>query len=487
MTPYPAFIGGTSVPQSPFASQEQTMNWHLERIESPGGKAAYALYPAFGAASFGSVTTAAANRAFFAENGRAFTVIGATFYEVSSTGTLTSRGTVATNSNPATICGNGDAGGEIFVTSGDRGYIFTLATNGFAQVRGSATTMGAHLDGYFLALDTATSTLHVSDLLDGTTWSGTQFAQRSMASDPWKAMAVSSSSRAVLLLGESTSEWWYNAGTFPFPFTPRPDGLLPFGIAAPFSIKDVNGTLMWLGRTSAGVGQVLAARGMVPDVVSTHALQTQLERYVVTHADALLDAEGDTYDVQGHSFYQLTLPTPDKTWVYDTTVPGVWVERGTWLSEDNAYQAWRLVHHVYAFGKHLAGDRSTGKIYEMSPTVYTDVDDRPIRRVRRAPCLWDQGRTLFVSAFEVFAQPGVGLTSGQGSTPQLALRISKDGGQTWGNERVRSIGAVGNYQTRARWTRCGSGRDLVFEVVATDPVPFRLVGAGLEVTSGARA
>src|SRR3990172_9537051 len=200
------FIYGSYENQAATADQERTVNWFPEIIESPGAPARAALYPTPG------VTTLATGnsnpgRAHFFENDREFAVIGSTFYEVSSTGILTSRGTVTLDDNPATISSNGDGGGQLFITSGTNGFVFNLSTNVLTQVtalNGKA-TMGGQLDGYFLALDGAASTLYISNLLDGSVWTtGSDFAQRSIASDPWISMKVLG--RYVVLLGEQTSE-----------------------------------------------------------------------------------------------------------------------------------------------------------------------------------------------------------------------------------------------------------------------------------------
>jgi hypothetical protein len=61
------------------------------------------------------------------------------------------------------------------------------------------------------------------------------------------------------------------------------------------------------------------------------------------------------------------------------------------------------------------------------------------------------------------------------------LRMSDDGGKTFGNEQWRSAGNLGEYSTRVRWTRCGSARKRVFEIVVDDMTTWRLLNAYLEV------
>ena len=117
-----------------------------------------------------------------------------------------------------------------------------------------------------------------------------------------------------------------------------------------------------------------------------------------------------------------------------------------------------------------------GTLYEVSETYGYDVDSLPIRRVRRTPSLFNDREPIFLVCLEVVLESGVGSYSGAPVVPVIVLRLSRDGGKTWGAERTRSIGALWAYSQRIRWWRCGSGSDLVAEFVVTDPVPFRLMG-----------
>jgi len=67
-----------------------------------------------------------------------------------------------------------------------------------------------------------------------------------------------------------------------------------------------------------------------------------------------------------------------------------------------------------------------------------------------------------------------------GVDPQIMLRLSNDGGKTWGPEMWRGIGKTGEYFKRVRWNRLGSVRRRVFEVSYTAPVPITIIGANLK-------
>jgi hypothetical protein len=67
----------------------------------------------------------------------------------------------------------------------------------------------------------------------------------------------------------------------------------------------------------------------------------------------------------------------------------------------------------------------------------------------------------------------------------MMLRWSDDGSKTWSNEHWTSGGAMGKYRTRAKWSRLGAARDRVFELVCTDPIPWRVIDAYVQVDPGA--
>ena len=163
---YPGFVSGSYESQSPFADLERTVNWYPEPIEPQSVPWSAALYPCPG--FLGYVTVSDVNtRALFSMGGRVYGVIGNKVYKFAAThsAAVVTDGTVANDSNTLTT-------------------ISALANK---------CTMAGMIDGYFLAFDSSASKFFISALNDGTSWDATQYAQRSIAPDPWKAMVVDGS------------------------------------------------------------------------------------------------------------------------------------------------------------------------------------------------------------------------------------------------------------------------------------------------------
>lgn len=480
----PGFIGPAYGSSSLLADPEQLINWYVEQVDSPTPTNPFVYNPTPGLESRISVPRAPI-RALYQlpaavdAAARGFFVAGIGFYEFLSDFTVIEHGQLSgVGANPATINFNGDGGGQLLITSADLADSFDLTTNTLAPEPGLAAFQGGMLNGYGLALDQLTSTLRISDVFDLTTWDPTQFAQRSIAPDPWKAMIVLYP--RIYLFGEHSTEVWYDAGSFPFPFEPVQGILIQDGIEAPFSLVTAENAIYWLAHNVNGTARVVRTSGYRPETVSTKAVEAAITSYA--EAGRIDDAVAWTYQLDGHQFYLLNFPSAGVTWCYDTGLPPEigWHKRNTWISEQADAIALRAQYHAFIFGKHLVGDRAIGTIYEMRNSYGQDVEGREIRRVRRTPLLTSQQQWIFFKQLQVFLEAGVGTVSGQGVNPQITLRFSDDGGKTWSNAQSLTIGRQGAYTTRVIWRRLGRSRNRVFELSASDPVPYRLIDAFMD-------
>lgn len=493
MPVYPGFVGPSYLSQSPVADCEQLMNWYPELLETPYGRSRSALYPTPGFRRlFGAPEVMDTNcRAGFEMNGRSFTVIGGGFYETFANNTVVRHGDVAQDQYLATISSNGTAGNQLLITSGGNAYSFDLGTNTLAMVAAlvGLATMGGIVDGYGLVFNGDNSTVYVSALNDVTSWTiGTNYFQRSIAPDPWRAMVIRRSE--IILVGEFTGEVWRDVNAaIGQPFAPDLGAVFNAGTSSPWSVRVSDDLVVWLKNSPAGDGTVVAMRGYVPESVSNYGVDVAIASY--KRSSVITDAETLLYDQIGHSFAMVRFPRANATWGLDVG-NGFWHQRGYWNAPNNRFDLWAPRVHWTAFGKHLAGTATSGTISEMDVEVGTETDATSINRLRIAPPLYTtNGNRLWVDRFELELQSGVGLTSGQGSDPQAMLRISKNYGQSWGTERSRSVGRIGEFNRRVFWLRNGSSlKSWTPELRVSDPVPWRVIDAsylGRNIANSQRA
>lgn len=461
MPRYPRFCAPAYLTPSPIVGQYELMNMYVQ--PNRGGGPDYIYVPSPGASPFITLPQAPI-RGMFSEEGRSFAVT-TKIMEFDAAGVQTDRGAVAVDQYPAQATTNGDGGDEILFTSGNKAYNLNKTTNVLTEVVTGARMCGM-LDTFFFVLDNDSSTIKASASLDGLTWSGLAIDQRATASDPWRSMVISGS--RVYLLGERTSDVYFNAGGSPFPLSPFRGGTIPFGIAADFSAVDFDGAVTWLTQSKNGARRIVSAAGYgSADPISTPGMEFIIGQY--TRVD---DAEAFVYEEYGVSHYVITFPTAKATWDYCAS--GGWTMLGTWNAAANSFDAWHARSHVFADGFHLVGDRTTGLISRLSSNYCTDVGGGVIRRIIMPQTLDTQMHRAIISSLRLVMNNGIGLDTGQGIDPTIMLQMSYDGGKTWGDEVWQSAGAMGETDAITSWTQLGSGSRPRPRFVMTDPVQFQI-------------
>lgn len=460
------FAGGTFEARAPNVNAQRTVNLYPE-VTQAGGKSKIVLYstPGLNQRTVAGVGPIRSNGVEFDD--ALYFISKDELYKLDNTESATSIGTINTENGRCVLAAGRD---YVMVVDGTNGY--TYDGNTFAEISDGDFPDGAthvtYLDGWFIVNKPDSDEWAISANEDPTDWGALDFATAS--SKPDNALAHESYDGDLFIIGESTTEIYDNTGDADFPFQRYPNGILDYGIEAPYSIARSRAGLFWLGRTVEGGVQVLQAAGLSVNVVSNPSLEFEIEDFSITD-----DAIGWVYHQAGHTFYWLTFPNADRSFVYDVG-NGLWHER-----QYGASGRHRANGHGYLDGNHYVGDYESGDIYRLDFDQYTD-DGEFIHRIRRSPVVHKDRNRLMIHSIEVDFEFGVGLTTGQGEDPQAMLSLSFDGGHTWTNALWRSIGKRGEYAWRAVWRKLGRGREFIVEVTITDPVPVTMIAAFANVT-----
>lgn len=310
---------------------------------------------------------------------------------------------------------------------------------------------------------------------------GLWFALKDSSTD--NLVTLFENSRELWLVGERTTEPWYNAGNaVGVSFSRVPAVGIQVGCSAKHSITRLGEDLVWLAKNEQGENVVVMTQQYSVKRISNHAIESALASYPLVS-----DAIGYAYEEGGHVFYVLTLPTADVTWVYDLTASGLlqeptWHQRASYDSVAGVSHRHRGNCYMDFQNLRIVGDYQSGQLHQMSRTFYSD-NGALLKCQRRSKPIWKKAtRTRqFHSSIQVEFTPGVGLQTGQGSSPQAMLRWSDDGAFTWSNEHWQTIGAAGQTKNRAKWNRLGSARDRVYELNYTDPTARDIIGATLYI------
>ncbi len=321
---------------------------------------------------------------------------------------------------------------------------------------------GAFLDGYFVISRPSSKQLNISAINDGTKWNQLDFAIKEGYPD--NIAALLADHEELWIFGTQTTEVWRNTGAATFPLERDPGAFIHMGCVAPFSptrlISQSGGAgVAWLGGDPRGWTIAYLAVGYQPTRISTHAVEAVWATYTTT-----ADAVSYTYEDQGHQFWVINFPTGNATWVYDGT-SGFWHERGWWNGATIDRQ--RQAFHAFGFGKHLVGDWSSGNIYQMSMSVYTD-NGAAIHRFRAAQEPITDLDWIFHSRFRLDAENSGALN------PSLDWSI--DGGHTFNTPRTTTSQVAG---ALAVWDfrRLGRSRARVWRITITAAVKVALINA----------
>ena len=478
MPPF-GFCGPSYSASSPIIDDELAMNCFCEKSESEGAATPMALLTTPGRKIVAQLPEASVPGSFTV-NGRSFFACS-NLYELNASGQFINRGSLGVApSRPTMITANET---QLVVLNNGNLFVLTLATNAFvpvnmAQFNGPVSQIG-FCDGYIIATLQNSHTFQVSNLEDATTWNGLNIATLSYFPDNIVSMICDH--REIWFFGAKKAIGYYNAGAgFP-PFIPIQGAFMESGAGATFATAQLDNAVFWLDQDERGNMVARRLNGYAGDRVSTHAVELAWQAYSVTS-----DAVGWTYQQQGHSFWVLYFPTANATWVFDVS-QNLWHQRGFFVPTTGTYIADRAMSHTFNFGKHLVGDWASGNIYDLSP-AYLDDFGSPIRGNRRSPTVIEENRWLYYEQIEFVMATGLApatpLFDGDGNPrpPQLMLRWSDDGGQTWSNTYYLSVGELGNYKKRVIKRMLGRGRKKLFDVSWTNPYPFRFNDAYLKAT-----
>jgi hypothetical protein len=394
-------------------------------------------------------------RAGLEAQGYLYVLSGAILYRVDSAGaSVPCTGDLIPNTGNAKLINNGTQVGLLVVPNF---YVVTDTT--VAKIASGIPTEGFssidYIDGYAVGTRNDTSgQFYISALRDFSTFDPLDFA--TAESNPDGLLGVLVDHREMWLFGTDTIEPWTNTGASPFPFERVNGALLEKGCAAALSPAKLDNSIFWLGSDRI----VYRADGYRPVRISDHATEEVLRVGTVS------DAYGMTYTQGGHQFYVLTLPSLGRTFAYDAAPPNKWHERqsGTALTP----AVWDVQCIFTAFGKTLVGLQA-GRIGELDLDTYTDMG-APLRSVIASLPLYAETKRAIMDELQLGCELGVGIPSGQGNDPQVTMRFSDDGANTWSNERSASLGPIGVRNNRVMWERLGAFRQRTVEFAISDPV-----------------
>jgi len=461
----------------------------------------------------------AASRLLYTYEKSMYGVFGASVYRFTDPLIKSKIGTIGTTTKFMSVAANNNASGEVIFSDAVGGYLYDATTGVFAKLLTSGASAGfpqfptnvVFLDGYFVAPDSQSRTFQISALNDGSKWDVLDSAE--VQAYPGENVGVGVVNRRLFFFKTDSTEVWYDRGSADFPFRRDNTLLFNYGCLAASSIQSDFGYLFWLAKDRNGVGSVMMTQGQKPESISDESIDDLIAGFTKPS-----DVECWIYKDLGHIFYVMNFSTDDTTIVYDVKMK-IWHQmmmHKTLFKEDVPFSG-KVRHlgtcHAYFNNKHYIGSYRAPILYDFSRAYATNAGEE-LRRVRVCQHFFDENyRMLQIKHLQIDMQSGIGLgggshsdshkwlddngdfvvtkdgdnlvwgtsTQGVGRDPKLYLRISRDGGNTFGNYHAASVGKIGDRRARVIFRRLGLARDFVAELSFYDPVlPVALLGGSID-------
>lgn len=393
-----------------------------------------------------------------------YVVSGTSLYSVSEDSTTTSIGTIPGNGrvSMATNLVN-----QLCIVNGTTTmYVYSVA-GGLSSVSLSyAAYTVLHSDGYIIFDQSGRETFGITSNTDATSIDTTETGATNDKED--NVVAIHKAGTRVIVFCEKSMEGFYVSTNIDFPYAKDYGMSQEKGLLARWSLAKTNEISFWLG-TDREIYQLYRTEY---SLISDPAISYEIKQ--LTKVD---DAEGHCYNINGHLFYVISFPTDNKSYCYDV-MSKLWYQWGYLNNGIVERDRGRVSYEIY--NKKFVGDYSNGNIYELDNKTYTDNGDE-IRWEMTLPPIHKDFEPFRIGQMMISLEPGVGLSTGQGSDPQIYMSQSDDA-KVWGPERSASIGKIGKYKNKAYFNRCGYTADQkFFRLSGSDPVKWAINGVYIDV------
>lgn len=393
-----------------------------------------------------------------------YSAAGGALYSVTSAGVTANLGaikdseetTISGNTGYVTIC----AGGRYYVLDG--GALSQPATGAFSDF-GSVDT----LENYTMLTERNGRRIQWSNPADPSTLDGLSFATTEAGPDNCvRGMSLNGN---YWVFKERSTEIWYPTGISTGAFARIGGGVLEVGLKSFNLAAKGRDMLFFVGND--GIAYMTAGQDMQP--ISTRSVERDIRVNDPTHCFY--------YEWEGHKFCVIRF-SDRPAWVYDFAT-AEWHER----SEGVNHGPWDAVASVannsgqWLIGATLGGisrldDVRTDKgsfLYRQA-TSHTLRMDGARFRVPEVEIYGAYGYAPVPTEVEYYLDVGggyLGLGSGffclesiGSPEPKMTVSVSRDSGATWGNSRIKDMGAEGDYEQRIILRALGQFRNITIKM-----------------------
>lgn len=405
-------------------TQAQLINLYVEDL-GEDNEARWALYACDGYSSFSSLVSGGVCKGMLnLDDTTLYVVTGQRINRVTTSGTATDMGALATSGYAYLARNRKDPNAQIAIVTSDG--LFRIIENNVVSSPSVDPDVGAELfnsvagiDGYFV-ITKSNGEWYITSIDEGTAIDDLEFAQANSSPDGISRAIVRG--RDVLICGPRSIEAYQNTGAADFPFE-RVEAI-NIGLAYAPAIVNLaavidGGTqdvVIFPGNNADGsFAGVMVLSGYSARTISPNALDR-----AIRDEPTKSSIRAFTYARNGHVFYCIT--GSSFTWEYNAST-GFWHQR-----KSSGQSRWNVVDAVHFDGKTIFADASAGTLYQGSHSL--------------TPA----------------------------SASNVILRHSNDGGASWSPARTKPIGT--SKTRRVRFPSLGTSKEdgKVFELTFSNAI-----------------
>ena len=348
--------------------------------------------------------------------------------------------------------------GQIALSDGVHIYIYTPVNGAFviADINFIPGFLSFQ-NSVFISPAIGTNNWRISANNDGLSWPDEPEFEGKLSTKPDTVQAfvpMPGRGNMGFLFGTSVIEQWVFTGAALFPYQRTSSFNIDYGCINPSSIAYQGNFIVWVGINEEAGPVIMYTTGGDIEEVSTDGID-----YLLSTLTSPEDCSGFLIKIDGHLFYQVTFKTDNISLILDMGSKKFF----TVTDENMNYHIARKV--VFFNNNYFFVSFNDGNLYEMGTQytnyTYIDVNVQQIPRIRRcSPIRLPSQRPLIFKSLEFTIEQG----QNNNGLMNVALSVSRDGGETFGNSVRIPMNPTGLRKSRMVFQRLGRANDFTPEL-----------------------
>ena len=342
---------------------------------------------------------------------------------------------------------------------GGAGATTLVTLNGFPTGSGVLAAGAVYLDGYTIVA-TKLGQIFNSDPENPMLWNPLNTI--AVESDPDYLVAIVKHFNYVVAFGEWSTEFFYDAANATgSPFLRQDTYKNEIGCADGNSVVQFQQFVVYVGKSKTHGKSVYILDGFSPAVISDQ----YIEKYL--NADTNTKIQSFAFRIAGHTFYVMSLPNLDKTFVYDVDQK-VWYEWSSYYSgAEHYFKVWTATEFVTGT---YGIDPTSGAFYQIDTATYADNGQNIYWRVVTNNIDAGTRHRKFFESGEIIGDKVSGT---------MSINFSSDDYVNFSTVRTVAL----NNPRSIIW-QLGQSRYRAYQFLVTDNIPLRLSSFEMSVQGG---